>query len=223
MNRTQRYHCGGNIMTAIPFEAQPLISRYQLGNTTAIYKPHTFLSIIAGLIFMTIAAGLTLFFATITNSPLLPANLALPPLPVGERAQLPEPFGTILALGLPLIGLIFVFVGLWTIIRAIRNRHIRAIVCINGVVSVMRERTDAFRWEQVATVFHKVTRHTTTTNQYGSSGQYVGSTTTTSTSHAYTINCLDGRRFVFDSTLGRVTRLGDTIEREVARRRGGRA
>jgi hypothetical protein len=209
-------------MAAIPFEAQPLISRYQLGNATAIYKPHTIASIIFGLIFMTFAAGFTLFLATVTNSPLLPANLALSIIPANERALFQEPYGTILSIGLPLFGLIFVFIAMGLIIRAIRYRNIRAIVCANGVVSVMRDRTDAFRWEQVATIFHKVTQRTSTTNQYGSHGQVVGSSTSTSTSHTFTINCIDGRRFVFDSTLGRITRLGETIEREVARRRGGR-
>lgn len=209
-------------MIAVPFDAQPLISRYQLGNTTAIYKPHTIMSIIFGLIFMTFAAGFTLFLATITNSPLLPANFALFPMPIDIWARFPEPVGTIIGIVFPLFGLIFFFIGMVIIIRAILYRNIRAIVCVNGVISITREKTDAFRWEQVATIFHKVTQRTTTTNNYGSHGQYMGSSTSTSTSHTFTVNCIDGRQFVFDSALGRVTRLGETIEYEVARRRGGR-
>jgi hypothetical protein len=106
--------------------------------------------------------------------------------------------------------------GLWVITKAILNRNVRAVVCANGVVSVQRNGADAFRWEQVATIFHKVTEHVSTT-RYESGG----SSTLRSTSHTFTINCHDGRRFVFDSTLSRVKRLGETIENEVARLRRG--
>ncbi len=195
-------------MAPVPLEAGLFIKRYQLGTPTAVYKPYTIGRIIGGLFFMAFAVGWTWFAASLTGSPLLPADLSLFHFPV----QFPDTIQTILGIVFPLFGVIFIIMGLWVIVKAILNRHVRAVVCVNGIVSVERSGADAFRWEQVATIFHKITEQVHTTRY-----QSGGTSTTRTTSHSYTINCHDGRRFVFDSTLGRVKRLGETIEYEVAR------
>lgn len=201
-------------MAPISLEAQQLIARNRLGIPTEVYKPHTILSIIGGSFFMAFALGWIWFTASITGSPLLPTNLLLfhfPSIPSDDAFS--RIFG-IVGIVFPLFGLIFVGVGLWIILNAILNRNIRAVVCTNGVAYVMRNRADAFRWEQVLTVFHKVSVRTNTT-QYQSGG----TSTSTSISHTYTVHCHDGRKFTFNSTLGKVQDLAETIEVQVARYR----
>lgn len=196
-------------MAHISPEAQQLIARNWLGTPKEIYKPHTILSIIAGLFFLAFAAGWVWLAASITGSSLLPPSLLL------FHFQAPsDSVFAIFGIVFPLFGLIFVGAGLWVVFKAILNRHIRAVVCTNGVAYVMRNSADAFRWEQVLTTFHKVSVSTSTTHY-----QSGGTSTSTSIKHAYTVHCHDGRKFVFDSTLGKVQDLAETIEVEVARRR----
>lgn len=198
-------------MASVPPEAESLIRRYNLGMVRGVYKPHTFWSIVGCLFIVAFGAVWTLLAASLTNSPLLPANLAL----FHQSIDLPvsDSVFSILGIVFPLFGLLFCLIGLWNIVKALSHRHVRAVLCTYGVAYLGRQGADAFRWEQVATVFHKVTTHT-----HSNRNPSTGTTSTSTTySHTYTINCRDGRKFVFDSILGGVKRLGKIIENEVAR------
>lgn len=185
-------------MASVPPEAESLIRRYNLGALRKVYKPHTFWSVIGGLFVMGFGAAWALLASSILNSAQLPVS---------------NDIFSIVSIVFPLFGLLIVLIGFWGIIKALLNRKVRAVLCAYGVAYLGRQNADAFRWEQVATIFHKVTEHTHTSHNHST-----GSTSTSrSYSHTYTINCKDGRRFVFDSVLGGVKRLGATIEDEVAR------
>jgi len=186
-------------MAHVSPEAQRLIARDRLGTPTKIYKPRTTSSIITGLF--------VLVFSIVWE--LLAVVIAY------VIAAATKSIFAIFGLALPLIGLIVFGAGLRIVFRAIRNRHIRVVVCTHGVAYVMRNSADAFRWEQVLTIFHGVSVSTSTT-----SSQSGGTSTSTSIEHTYTVHCQDGRKFVFDSrTLGKVQELAEAIEVEVARRR----
>ena len=86
-------------------------------------------------------------------------------------------------------------------------------VCTNGVAYVTRKIADAFRWEQVLTVFNKTfVTHSTSHSEYG------GTSTTTTIHHKYAVHCHDGRRFVFDDNLSHVEDLAERIQVEKAHR-----
>ncbi len=168
-------------MAHISPEAQQLIARDWLGTPAEIYKPHTILSVIAGLFLLAFASGWIWLAASITGSSLLPSNLLL----FHFTAPSDSSFA-IIGIIFPLFGLIFVGPGLWIVFKAILNRHIRAVVCTNGVAYVIRNSADAFRWEQVLTTFRKVSGNTTTTHY-----QNGGTSTSSSIKHTYTVHCYD--------------------------------
>ena len=202
-------------MVYVSPEARQLIGRYGLGGLIETYKPHTILSIIGGMFFIAFALFWIVVAASITQSPLLPSSLLLFQFPFPSIVSSNSIF-TVFGIVFPLFGLIFVVVGLLMVIRAILNRNIRAIVCTNGVVSIKRKSADAFRWEQVLQTFKKVSVSTT---HYRSSTTGASAGSSTSIHYTYSVHCHDGRKFVFDSTLGRVQDLAETIEVEVARHR----
>ena len=203
-------------MASLTPQAQQLISTYRLGTPTAIYRPNTVLNAI-GLLFVTAFFGAwTLFAATLTNSPLLPSSLHLfeasPPPPS-------EPIFQVFQILFPLVGLLGVVFGLWQIANTIGNRGSRAVVCTGGAALVTAKRADAFRWQDALTVTHNV-KVTSTTHRSASGA----TSTSTSVRHRYTVHCHDGRTILFDSALfgGKVQRLGETLQVEVARWNQGR-
>lgn len=200
-------------MMNVPPAAERLIARYQLGQPIQVYRPNTALSVIVGLFVIAFAVAWTLIVASITNSSLIPFRLFSSTMPGStDMTGTVNSVFNILGIIFPLFGVIFLIIGLGVITSAILNSRIRAFVCNNGVAYLMRNGADAFRWEQVLKVFHKVTSSTSTsTNQQGFT------TTSTRLSHTYTVHCHDGRKFVFNSTLGKVQDLAETIEVQAAR------
>jgi hypothetical protein len=214
-------------MANITQEARNLIERNNLGTPTEVYRTNTLVGIIFGPILILFGIAWALIASIIINGSLfllgqssgqtidpslLPGQTIDPSLSSGTDlfGTLTHVFGIIF----PLFGLLFASIGLMLFIRTILNRNNQAVVCTNGVAYVTRKSADAFRWEQVLTVFNKTSVSTNTThNQYG------GTSTSTSIHHKYAVHCHDGRKFVFDDSLSKVEDLAETIEVEVARRR----
>ncbi|HEY7347544.1 MAG TPA: DUF6585 family protein [Ktedonobacterales bacterium] len=203
-------------MASLTPEAQQLISKYRLGASTAVYQPNTVLKIIGFLFLAAFFAAWTLFTAAITNSPLLPNDLHLFD---SSPLSTSEPIFQVVQILFPLVGLLGIVYSLWQIVKAIGNSGARAVVCTHGAALVTSRRADAFRWQDAITVTHnvKVSRST----HQSASGV---TSTSTSVRHRYTVHCHDGRKILFDSALfgGKVQKLGETLQVEVARWNQGR-
>jgi hypothetical protein len=214
-------------MANITQEARNLIERYNLGTPTEIYRTNALVGIIFGLIPMIFGIAWALIAAIMIDGSLFLMGQSSgqtidPSLLPGQSidpsfSSATDLFGTlthVFGIVFPLFGLLFVGIGLKIFMRAILNRNNQAVVCTNGVAYVTRKSADAFRWEQVLMVFNRTSiNRSTTQNEYG------GTSTSTSINHKYAVHCHDGRKFVFDNSLGKVEDLGERIEVEVARRR----
>lgn len=197
-------------MAKITSEAQQLVSRSHLGNTITVYGPHTVATIIGGLFLATFGIAWFLVVGTLMGSPLVPARLI--PIPSQATTQpppTPDIIPLIFSVGFPLFGLIFALIGLYLIVRAIRNRDSRVVVCTAGLAYLTTTIADTIRWEQILTVTHRMD---VTTHHHEQSSS-------TSVRHRYTIHCHDGRKFLLDShLLGRkVQELAETVEVQRAR------
>ena len=203
-------------MASLTPQAQQLLSAYRLGTPTAVYKPNTILNLIGLLFVIAFCAAWTLFAAALTNSPLLPGKLRLFDVPAMPTS---EPIFQVFQILFPLVGLLGIVYGLWSILKAIRNSSSRAVVCAYGAALVTPGVAAAFRWQDALTVTHNV-KVTRTTHQSASGTPY----TSTSVRHKYTVHCRDGRKILFDSAIfgGKVQKLGETLQVEVARWNQGR-
>ncbi len=132
----------------IAIEADQLAASYYLGTPKAAYKPSTVSSMIGGFICILIGVAWAVIAYYITNSVISSAS--------------PSGFPPILGLIIPLFGLIFVLVGVGIIIKAFLDRNLRVHVYENGLVFLKRDRKDVIRWDQIAFVWHKVKKTTTT-------------------------------------------------------------
>src|SRR5579884_418453 len=164
----------------LPAEAEKLIATHRLGAPKKVYKPNTIGSIIVGSLVIAFACVWIAFALMLTGSYLLPTDQTSTLFPY-VSAPPDSSFATIMSvLGIvfPLVGLVFVGVGLAIIVRALLNQHVRAVLCEDGVAYLARDKVDAFRWEQVADVFDKVSVHTSTTDNMNG-----GTSTSTTISH----------------------------------------
>ncbi len=222
-------------MPNITQEAQRLIERDNLGIPTEIYKPNIIGSIITSIIVIVIGIGWSIVAAFVVNGlgifmgltssqtidpSSLPPNIDPSSLPSISSApssgiDLFSSMSTILGIVFPLFGLLFVAIGIRIIVKALRIRNNRAVLCTNGVVYVTRNSADAFRWEQVLMVFNKTFASTSTTHD-----EHGFERTSTTIHHQYAVHCHDGRKFVFDGRLSNVEDLAERIEVEVVRRGG---
>src|SRR2546428_1854963 len=100
------------------------------------------------------------------------------------------------------VGLILLCAGAWLAINALRYYGLRVYVFTEGLVRVKGDKADAVRWDQVKTIWQKADK------RYISSF-YLG------TSHAYTVQRDDGKKFTFNDGLRNVGVLGETLIREV--------
>jgi hypothetical protein len=208
----------GNFMMAnITQEARQLIERYNLGIPTEVYRTNALVGIIFGLIFMVFGIAWSLIAAIVIDGSLFLIGQSSEQNIDPSLSSGVDLFGIVahvFGIVFPLFGLLFVGIGLMIFLRAILNRNNQAVVCANGVAYVTRKSADAFRWEQVLMVFNRTSVSSSTTqNEYG------GTSTSTSVNRKYAVHCHDGRKFVFDNSLGKVEDLGERIEVEVARRR----
>jgi hypothetical protein len=197
----------------IPKEAEQCIATHHLGTAKKIYTPNTVGSLLVGLIVIIFAVFWMMAALLLTGSPLLPVDATSTYPPVVFVSPDPSLTNTMTVLGvvLPLIGLILVGAGLVSIIKTVSNWQRRVVLCEHGVVDLTRERMDAFRWEQVATVLDKVEVH-----RHQIDSEQGRTSTPPSTSHSYKVVCADGRTFLFDETLSRVEQLGEEIQVAVA-------
>lgn len=126
-------------------------------------------------------------------------------------------YPTILEFVIPLIGFVVVVAGIVIIIRAFLNRNLRVHVHAHGLVFLRRHSNDVIRWDQIASVSHKVKKRTTTSSNTNPSTGYKTTTTKTTVYHTYIVQRADGAAFAFDQTFARLRALGKTIEQESAR------
>ena len=183
--------------------AQQIAALHHLGTPTAVYKPSTILAMFGGLVAVLFGAAWAVFAFYITSS-------------VGSSFS-STGFPTILGLVFPLFGLIFVLKGVVIIVKAFLNRNLRVQVYAHGLVFIKRDSNDVIRWDQIAFVWHKVKKTTTTTHNTNPTTGYTSTTTSTATYHIYSVQRFDGAKFVFDRTFSRLRELGKTIEQESAR------
>ena len=99
-------------------------------------------------------------------------------------------------------GLIFVGVGVCWYMSNKRQRDMRVLVFPDGLSYTNRGKTEIIRWDVVEAVWQDITEDTTHNVVI----------------HVYTVQCNDGRKFVFKDTLADVDELGRTIQEEVTRR-----
>lgn len=213
-------------MLAVPVAAELFIAQYRLGTPKQIYRPATVTAIIFGSL-LTIFAVFWILVVLFIIGVITGGSFFLTNLLSAQTSPFPpdSPFSpatpsinptlsiilTILGLVFPLFGLLFVAFGITMIVKALLNRHICAVLCEHGVVYIGRRESVAFRWEQVVTVLDKVSVNSSTDE--GANGM---TSTRTTISHAYTVVCKDGRRFLFDGKLARVEELGQEIQIAVA-------
>ncbi len=213
-------------MKNITQEARNLIDRYKLGTPTEVYGTRTGFSIFFSLFFILFGIAWALIAAFIIDGSFFmigqsSSSVLDPSLPgqafnssFSSGSDLFSTLAHIFGIVFPLFGLLFAGIGLRVFILSILNRNNQAVVCTDGVAYVTRKSADAFRWEEVLTVFNRTSvSRSTTHNEYG------GTTTHTSINHKYAVHCHDGRKFVFDDSLSHVEDLAERIEVEVARRR----
>jgi hypothetical protein len=99
-------------------------------------------------------------------------------------------------------GLVFIGVGVWWYVNNRRQRDLRVLVFPEGLSYTNRGRTEIIRWDDVKAAWQDITEDTDT-------GTII---------HVYTVDCNDGRKYVFKDTLVDVEELGNAIQRESARR-----
>jgi hypothetical protein len=186
----------------IAINAEQLAASYNLGIPKTAYKPSTISSMIGGLLAVLFGIAWVVVAYYITNSIISSASTGFPP---------------ILGLIIPSFGLIFVLVGVGVIIKAYLNRNLRVWIYENGLVFIKRHGTEVMRWDQIAFVWHKVKKTTTTNTTTNYSTGYTTTTTSTRIDHSYIVQRVDGVKFVFDHTFSRLRELGKTIEQESAR------
>jgi hypothetical protein len=221
-------------MTNITLAAQRLIERDNLGTPVEVYKPNIVSSIVMGSFIIVIGFGWSIIAAFIANSAQLLIGLSssqtidpssLPPNidPSSLPSISPAPssgldlfssMSTIFAIVFPLFGLLFAAIGLMIIVKVMRMRNNRAVLCTNGVAYVTRNSADAFRWEDVLMVFNKTFVSTDTTRDEQGFAR-----TSTTLQHRFAVHCHDGRKIVFSGRLSNEEDLVERIEVEVARRR----
>jgi hypothetical protein len=200
----------GNFMMAnITQEARQLIERYNLGIPTEVYRTNALVGIIFGLIFMVFGIAWSLIAAIVIDGSLFLIGQSSEQNIDPSLSSGVDLFGIVahvFGIVFPLFGLLFVGIGLMIFLRAILNRNNQAVVCANGVAYVMRKSADAFRWEQVLMVFNRISISRSTTHN-----EYSGTSTSTSVNRKYAVHCHDGRKFVFDNSLGKVQDLRERI------------
>ncbi len=187
----------------IAIDAEQLAASNYLGTPKAAYKPSTVSSIIGGFICTLIGAAWAVIAYYITNSLISSAS--------------PSGFPPILGVIFPLFGLIFVLVGAGIIIKAFLDRNLRVSIYENGLVFIKRNGNEVIRWDQIAFVWHKVKKTTTTNTTRNYSTGRTTTTRTTRIDHSYIVQRVDGVKFVFNQTFSHLRDLGKTIEQESAR------
>jgi Family of unknown function (DUF6585) len=103
------------------------------------------------------------------------------------------------------LGVILLCGGLWLAINALLYYGLRVYVFTEGLVRVKGNATDVIRWDQIKTIWQKVNK------------RYLGSFHI-GTTHVYTVQRDDGKKFKFNNGLNKVDALGNTLTQEINRR-----
>ena len=187
----------------IAIYADQVAASYNLGTSKTVYKPSTISSMVGGFIFALIGIAWAVGAYYITNSIISSSPLS--------------GFPPVLVFVIPSFGLIIMLVGLGLIIKAYLNRNLRVLIYEYGLVFIKRSGTEVIRWDQIAFVWHKVKKTTSTNTTTNYSTGYTTTTTSTRIDHSYIVQRVDGAKIVFDQTFSRLRELGKTIEQESAR------
>jgi hypothetical protein len=103
------------------------------------------------------------------------------------------------------LGIVLLCGGLWLAINALLYYGLRVYVFTEGLVRVKGNSTDVIRWDQIKTIWQKVNK------------RYLGSFHI-GTTHVYTVQRDDGKKFRFNNGLSKVDALGNTLTQEINHR-----
>lgn len=200
-------------MAGLTPAARQVVATPGLGGVVRIYGPQTLGKLVGAAIAVVIGAVVFLATAALTGSRLVPVGSN----PLSSRIR---PDTGVLsdhpAAGhwLPLVGGLFVLIGLITVITAVRDASSRVVLCQGGVAMATRKTTGAFRWSEVSSV----KRRSQSAMQSGSNGP------TFTVVRWYTVvRTHDGRTFVLDSRLigGGARKLGRIVQQSVRQAQPG--
>jgi hypothetical protein len=187
----------------VAVDANRLAAFHRLGLPTAVYKPSTALGMSGGLVAIVFGLAWAVFAFYSVNSV--------------DSAFSSTGFPTSLGLVMPLFGLVCVLVGGAILLNALHNRNLRVYVHEQGLVYLKRNSNEVIRWDQIAFVWHKVKKTTSTTSTRNPSTGHTTSSTSTTTYHSYIVQRAGGAKVVFGHTFSHLRELGQTIEHESAR------
>ncbi len=103
------------------------------------------------------------------------------------------------------LGIILLCGGLWLAINALLYYGLHVYTFTEGLVRVKGNTSDVIRWDQIKTIWQKVNKRYLGSFQFG-------------TTHVYTMQRDDGKKFRFNNGLSKVDALGNTLTQEVNRR-----
>jgi len=103
------------------------------------------------------------------------------------------------------LGFILLCAGLWLAVNALLYYGLRVYVFTEGLVWIRGNKSDVIRWDHMKMIWQKV-------NKRYLGSFYIG------TSHAYTVQRDDGKKFKFNDGLSNVEALGNTLIREITSR-----
>lgn len=213
------------------------VNEHQLGVVCRTYKAPVVTLMLGGLLLMMLGC-ISLF------GPFLGLLLFIF-LHRGDTLFLQRVFSSMHLIILPffLVSVFFLFGSPWIVLWGARSvgkgwtmRGMRVVLCAQGMVFVERTKTDALRWEQVASVAHTVrafpyedfdhppsyfTRRRVLFSVRLSQVPGLGRNafTTMYSIHRWTVKCKDKRTFVFEGVRPASKEFGKMIVMEVARRR----
>lgn len=107
-----------------------------------------------------------------------------------------------------------ILAAVWLLARVIRRRTLgrRVLVFSEGLAYTQAGKTVTMRWDDIAAAWQNVVAHYFR-QPWQTRHHYSGTT------HTYTLQLNDGRKYVFNDALGNVAELGNTLQREFLDRR----
>jgi hypothetical protein len=103
------------------------------------------------------------------------------------------------------LGILFLIIISWFILRWIRNRALFVQLYTNGLARVQGSKVELIRWDDIRDVRQSVTYRYI-------NGGYFNST------HKYTVRTIDNRKLTFDDNIAGIHELGRKIQQEVTHR-----
>ena len=167
-------------------KAEQLAATYQLGTPQQEYGVHlTRMTLFCGIVSLVLAGSLGFFAYEMLTSPRNSNDINNAPFVIG-------------------VGVALLLVALYCLFYPIIYRSWHVYVGSEGFAFSRGSKLDAFRWDQIESMWQRVTRRYV-------NGIYTG------TQHKYTIRGLDGRQIVLNDRITNVGRLGNVISEMVTR------